>query len=172
MNRSGKPVAIAPHGDGEPVAPLASQAPHHVGLKRLAMAGATALVTAQIWTGAPLFALWVGSQFVGERTLSMGAVGIVVVVLAVLEFALALLLTWLNNTYDEISGRPRAERRARWLRSMRGEDEGYVSQRVGITPLERIVMLNVYVAVLLLAVWYVFFAGAPAATVCPTGTAC
>ncbi len=139
----------------------ASSPRRHVGVKRLAMAAATALATAQIWTGAPLFALWVGSQFVGTRALSMGAVGIVVVVLAVLEFALALLLTWLNNTYDEISGRPRTERRARWLRSMRAEDEGYVSQRVGVTPLERIVMLNVYVAVLLMVVWYVFFAGAP-----------
>jgi hypothetical protein len=129
------------------------------------MAAATAFVTAQIWTGAPLFALWVGSQFVGQRTLSMAAVGIVV-------FALALLLTWLSNTYDDISGRPRTERRARWLRSMRAEDEGYVSQRVGITPLERIVMLNVYVAVLLLAIWYVFFAGAPSPTICPTGTVC
>jgi hypothetical protein len=143
-----------------------------VGFKRLTMAAATAFVTAQIWTGAPLFALWVGSQFVGQRTLSMAAVGIVVVVLAILEFALALLLTWLSNTYDDISGRPRTERRARWLRSMRAEDEGYVSQRVGITPLERIVMLNVYVAVLLLAIWYVFFAGAPSPTICPTGTVC
>ena len=45
--------------------------------------------------------------------------------------------------------------------SMRAEDEGYVSQRVGITALERIVMLNVYVAVLVLVGWYVFFAGEP-----------
>jgi uncharacterized membrane protein (DUF485 family) len=136
------------------------------------MAAATAFVAANIWTGAPLFALWVGSQFVGQRALSMGAVCIVVVVLAILEFALALLLTWLNNTYDDISGRPRVERRARWLRSMRAEHEGFVSQRVGITPLERIVMLNVYVAVLVLVIWYVFFAGAPSPTVCPTGTVC
>ena len=56
--------------------------------------------------------------------------------------------------------------------SMRAEDEGYVSQRAGITALERIVMLNVYVAVLLLVVWYLFFAGAPAPTICPTGTVC
>jgi hypothetical protein len=144
----------------------------HVSITRLALAAATAFVTANIWTGAPLFALWVGSKFVGHHALSMGAVGIVVVVLAVLEFALTLLLMWLNNTYDEISGRPLVERRARWLRSMRGEPEGHVSQRAGITALERIVMVNVYVAVLTLVVWYVFFAGAPSPTICPTGTAC
>jgi hypothetical protein len=32
---------------------------------------------------------------------------------------------------------------------------------VGITALERVVMLNVYVAVILLAVWFAFFAGPP-----------
>jgi hypothetical protein len=130
-------------------------------LKRAGMAGLTAFVTVNIWTGCPLLALWVGSQAVGHRALSMGAVGLVVVVLAVLVFVFALALTWLNNVYDELVGRPRTERRARWLRSMRAEDEGYVSQRVGITLLERIVMINVYACVLLFAAWYVFLAGAP-----------
>jgi len=171
MIDSGTTGGLVPMGDGEGIAGAQVQTPH-LFLKRLAMAALTAFVAANIWTGAPLFALWVGSQFVGHRALSMGAVCIVIVVLAVLEFALALLLTWLNNTYDDISGRPRVERRARWLRSMRAEDEGYVSQRAGITALERIVMLNVYVAVLLLVVWYLFFAGAPAPTICPTGTVC
>jgi hypothetical protein len=133
-------------------------------LKRATMAGATAFVTANIWTCAPLLALWVGSQVVGKRALSMTAVGVVVLVLAVLEFVLALALTWLNNVYDEITGRPRAERRATWLRSMRAEAEGHISQRVGITLLERIVMINVYLAVLTLVVWYVFFAGPPSPT--------
>jgi hypothetical protein len=144
----------------------------HIALKRATMAGATAFVTANIWTGAPLLALWVGSGVVGQRALSMTAVGVVVVVLAVLEFVLALTLTWLNNVYDEITGRPRVERRSAWLRSMRAEAEGHISQRVGITLLERIVMINVYVAIIALAVWYVFFAGAPSANMCPTGTVC
>jgi hypothetical protein len=135
--------------------------PRHMALKRATMAAATAFTTVNIWTGAPMLALWIGSQAVGTKTLSMGAVGLVVVVLAAEVFALAVALSWLNNVYDELVGRPRAERRARWLRSMRAEDEGYVSQRVGITMLERIVMVNVYVAVTALAVWWVFFSGAP-----------
>jgi hypothetical protein len=130
-------------------------------LKRATMAGVTAFVTVNIWTGCPLLALWIGSQAVGQRSLSMGAVGLVVVVLAVLVFVFAVALTWLNNVYDELIGRPRGERRATWLRSMRAEAEGHVSQRVGITLLERIVMANVYIAVITLAVWYVFFAGPP-----------
>ena len=44
---------------------------------------------------------------------------------------------------------------------MRAESEGHVTQRVGITVLERIVMINVYVAVIGLVVWWVLFAGAP-----------
>lgn len=144
----------------------------HMTLKRATMAGATAFITANIWTGAPLLALWVGSKVVGQRALSMTAVGVVVVVLAVLEFVLAVALAWLNNVYDEITGRPRTERRATWLRSMRAEAEGHISQRVGITLLERIVMINVYVAVISLVVWYVFFAGPPSPLGCPTGTTC
>ena len=130
-------------------------------LKRVTMAAVTAFVTVNIWTGAPLVALWAGSEVVAERTLSMAAVGVVVFVLAVLEFGLALALTWLNNVYDELIGRPRTERRAPWLRSMRDVAEGHISIRVGITALERIVVLNVYVAVIGLTVWLVFFAGPP-----------
>ncbi len=131
--------------------------------KRMALAAATALLTVNIWTGAPIVALWVGSKAVGQRTLSMAAVGLVVVVLAMLVFVIVIALAWLDNTYDELIERPRAERRAPWMRSMRGESEGHISQRVGVTTLERIVVLNVYVAFTALAVWYVFFAGAPSA---------
>jgi hypothetical protein len=143
-----------------------TQATRLLALKRAGMAAATAFVAANIWTGCPLLALWIGSQAVGSQTLSMGAVGIVVVVLAVLVFAMALLLTWLNNVYDELTGRQRVERRSAWLRSMRAESERHVSQRVGVTALERIVMANVYIAVVTLVVWYVFFASAPAPTLC------
>jgi hypothetical protein len=154
-------VAISPdHRAAEP-----SDPPRFMTLKRATMAGASAFITVNIWTGAPLLALWVGSRVVGQRSLSMGAVGVVVVVLAVVEFAMALALTWLNNVYDELTGRPHVERRATWLRSMRAEAEGHVSQRVGITLLERIVVINVYVAVITLVIWYVFFAGPPSPTV-------
>ena len=143
-----------------------AQQPHQLTLKRIGMAAATAFVTANIWTGCPLLAVWVGSQAVGTNALSMGAVFIVVIVLAVLVFAMALLLTWLNNVYDGLIGRERVERRSAWLRSMRAESERHVSKRVGVTALERIVMLNVYVAVISLVVWYVLYAAPPAPTLC------
>ena len=134
--------------------------------RRLLLAGATAFIAVNIWTGCPLVALWVGSQAVGQGTLSMAAVCVVVVVLATLVFAMAVMLTWLNGVYAELTGCPRSEPRATWLRSMRAEGEDSASQRVGVTALERIVMINVYIAVITLVVWYVAFAGAPAPVLC------
>jgi hypothetical protein len=137
-------------------------------LKRAAMAGFTALVTVNIWTGCPLLALWVGSQAVGQRTLSMAAVGVVLVVLGGLEFAMLIALSWLISIYDELTGRPRAEPGAPWLRTLcRPEAEGQISRRAGITSLDGIVVINVYVAVITLVVWYLFFAPHPAPILCP-----
>jgi hypothetical protein len=129
--------------------------------KRLAMAAATAFITANVWTGCPLLALWAGSAVVGERQLSMQAVGVVVVVLVALELASLFALARLNDAYDKLIGRPHGEQRPRWLRSMRAEPEGYVSQRVGTTILEVIVVLNVYIAMTCLAVWWLFFSPPP-----------
>jgi hypothetical protein len=149
-------------GSGGLPAPAAADgrpAVDHLLAKRLLLAAATAFVTVNIWTGCPVLALWVGSQAVEERTLSMTGIFVVVITLAVLVFALAVVLGWLNNTYDELVGRPGIERRSPWLRSMRGEAEGHISQRVGVTLLERIVVANVYFVVIAFMVWLVFFAG-------------
>jgi hypothetical protein len=151
---------LVPPGPEKPAAAPRRPGPLFL-LKTLGLAAATAFVTVNIWTGCPLFALWVGAQVVGERRVTMTAIFVIVAVLGVLVFASAVALAWLNATYDMLTGRPHVERRPAWLRSMRAEAESKVSQRVGITPMERVVMLNVYVAVILLAVWYVFFAGPP-----------
>lgn len=147
------------YSDGR--APVESPAGRFMTLKRVALAALTAFIAVNIWTGAPLLALWVGSQFVQHGNLSMGAVGVVVGVLAVLVFTMAVALTWLNTIYGELTGHSQAERRSPWLRSMRGEADAEITQRVGVTALERIVMINVYIAVIALLVWYVLLAGAP-----------
>jgi hypothetical protein len=135
------------------------EAPRLLTLKRLAIAAATAFLSINLWTGAPLLALWVGSHSSDDTVLSMRAVFIVVLVLAMLVLVIAIVLTWLSNTYDELVGRPQSERRMPWLRSMRGEAEGHISARVGITLPERIVMTSVYLAVIALLIWFLFFAG-------------
>ena len=136
--------------------------PRHAMAKRLSMVAATAFLTINIWTGAPILALWVGSESSDQNALSMAAVGVVLLVLAVLVVLIALALTWLTNSYDELIGRPPGEHRATWLRSMRAEERSHVASKVGITALERVVMVSVYLATLTLVVWLIFFAGSMA----------
>ena len=130
-------------------------------LKRAALAAATAFLAVNIWTGAPLIALWVGSQVVGETVLSMKAVFVVVAVLSVLVFGMAIALAWLNDAYARLTGLPRREGRLTWLRSMEApeEEEQLVGMRVSV--LERIVMASVYLAVAVFLVWFFFLAGSP-----------
>jgi hypothetical protein len=121
------------------------------------MAAATAFIAINLWTGAPLLALWVGSHTSGSTVLSMQAVFVVVLVLALLLVPMVLALARLNEAYNALTGRPEGERRLRWLRSMntQAEDAG---DRTGVSALERIVMATVYVAVAALLVWFFFFA--------------
>ncbi len=152
------------HGLPPETHPLAPAPPRSRGelFKRTAMVGATAFLAINLWTGAPLVALWVGSQVVGRTVLSMAAVGVVVVVLAIEVFAMSMALAWLNNEYDRISGRRPGERRLPWLRGISGEEgieqPGYGA---GVTPLERVVMVSVYLAVLCFLLWFFLLAGAP-----------
>ena len=130
-------------------------------LKRAALAGATAFLAINLWTGAPLVALWVGSQVVGKTVLSMEAVFVVVIVLAALVFSMAMGLAWLSAEYDRLTGRVPGERRLTWLRSTRAEGIEEPGYGAGTSALERIVMTSVYLAVISFLVWFFFFAGAP-----------
>jgi hypothetical protein len=127
-------------------------------LKRIALTAATAFAAINIWTGCPLLALWVAAQVSGEHRITMPALGVFLVTIALLEGVTIVALSWLNDVYDDLTGRHRVERRSPWLRAMSEEAERHVSQRVGISLPERVVMIIVYLAVIALAVWYVFFA--------------
>jgi hypothetical protein len=135
--------------------------PHASLFKRVAMVAATAFLSINLWTGAPLFALWVGSRLVGRTTLSMQAVFVVVIVLAVLVFTMAMALAWLSSAYDELTGRSKGEGRLPWMRGMSAEGIEEPGYGAGITPLERIVMASVYLAVISFLVWFFVFAGSP-----------
>lgn len=130
-------------------------------VKRIALAAAAAFVTVNIWTGAPLVALWVGSQVAGPTGLSMTAVFVVVAVLAVLVLVLLVLLTRINQRYDRLVGRVVDRRVLPWMRSMRSERDAYVKEREGVSAIERVVVVSVAAAVLVFNVWFFFFAGSP-----------
>jgi hypothetical protein len=141
----------------------ADSAPARVSrLKRLTLLTATTLVSVNIWTGAPLLALWVGSRIVGRRAVTMGSVLLVVVLLVVFVTAMALTLTWLSARYDEMTQRPEGEQRiSPWLRSMRGEQDDLARAKLGTTPVEWIVTASTVLAIISLEVWFFFFAGSP-----------
>jgi hypothetical protein len=130
-------------------------------LKKIGLVTASALCSINLWTGAPLFAVWVGSKVQGNlNNLSMAAVFSVIAVLAVSVFLLALVLTWLNAKYDELTGRPPAARQTSpWLRSMRDEREENVRRKYGIGGVERVVVICAVAGVLAFEVWFFFFAG-------------
>jgi hypothetical protein len=163
IRRADSPLRQSSQGAGRPPN---RHRPRLFRTKRTGLAAATALVSLNVWTGAPLLALWVGSRFegwVGEGAgTSMRAVFVLVVVLAVLELALTLALTRLSAAYDELTGRPPAARQSSpWLRSMRGEREELARERQGISAVERLVVLSVVAAALAFEIWFFFFAGSP-----------
>lgn len=132
--------------------------------KRVAIAAATALMTLNIWTGAPLAAMWIGSKAAGSSSLSMLGVCVVVLALAAIDFGLTMALSWLNARYREIAGLPPAVKRSIGLRSVHAETQLQTEERRAMA-LERIVVANVYVAFVAFAVWYLFFAAAPSSLV-------
>src|ERR671915_1969893 len=111
-------------------------------LKKIGLVTASALCTINIWTGAPLFAVWVGSKVQGSlTTLSMTAVFSVIGVLAVVVAGLAFLLAQINRAYDDLTGRaPAARQTSPWLRSMRGEREADVRQKHGMSAIEKVMV--------------------------------
>jgi hypothetical protein len=130
-------------------------------LKKMGLVTASALCAINLWTGAPLFAIWVGSKVQGNlNNLSMTAVFTVIVILAVTVFALGYLLTWLNNKYDDLTGRPAVARQTSpWLRSMRDERDDAVQRKYGIGGVEKVVVLCAVAGVLAFELWFFFFAG-------------
>ncbi|HST56413.1 MAG TPA: hypothetical protein VLJ42_11060 [Solirubrobacteraceae bacterium] len=139
-----------------------AQPPRFQRFERVGLVSASALVALNIWTGCPLLALWIGSRLVGGDGLSMGAVFVVVIALSALELAMTIALTWMSTRYDERIARRFDQRRSSpWLRSMRGEREELIKGRLGVTPIEWVMMISVALAVITLETWFFFFAGSP-----------
>lgn len=137
------------------------EAPAGTKVKRAALLTATALVSINIWTGSPLFAVWVGSKVQGSfGSPKMEAVGAVIVVLGILLFASAWALSWLNAVYDQLTGRPAPKRRTYpWMESMRSERHQQVRREIGVSAVEKVVVASVVAAVLAVEIWFFFFAG-------------
>ena len=127
-------------------------------MKRLALAAAMAVVTLNVWTGAPLAALWVGSRVQSHSQASMTGIAVVAIVLAIICFLLLRLLRVLGERYDRLVGAaPTVRSHVSWLRSMRGERPEYEGVTPTVTMAERIAIVAVVLAFALLEVWFFFF---------------
>jgi hypothetical protein len=127
-------------------------------LARIALAGLTAVLAINLWTGAPIFAIWVGSRVQKGTGLSMSTVLVVMAVLAACVTLLVLALTRVEAAYKTVTGQETHRRTAPWLRSMRGE-RPELAQREGLTGFETGLAAAVVLGVIAFEGWFFFFAG-------------
>lgn len=125
---------------------------------RIALAGLTAVLAINLWTGAPLFAIWVGSRVQKGTGLSMTTVMVVMVVLAVCVTLLVLALTRVEAAYKTVTGQATHRRTSPWLRSMRGERPDLAHQE-GLTGFEKGLAAAVVLGAIAFEGWFFFFAG-------------
>jgi hypothetical protein len=132
-------------------------------LTRVGLVAAMAVTSLNVWTGAPLLGLWVGSRLAGDSGTSMLGVGAAAVTIFAAAIALTMLLGRLSAAYDDATGRERGVRRhVPWLRSMRGErphEGGGDAPR--LTPLDYILVGGVVICFLLFEYWFFFLSGSP-----------
>jgi hypothetical protein len=125
---------------------------------RAALAGLTAVLAINLWTGAPLFAIWVGSRVQKGTGLTMSTVLVVMAVLAACVTVLVFALTRVEAAYKTVTGQETQRRTAPWLRSMRGESDELIHQQ-GLTGFEKGLAAAVVLGVIAFEGWFFFFAG-------------
>jgi hypothetical protein len=129
-------------------------------LERIAIVAAMGVVTLNIWTGAPLLGLWVGSRVAPDSGISMLAVFVIAVVIGATAWALLLLLGRLQLAHARLSGRPVTRRQTTWLKPMSGQrtrGKGGVSPP--LTATDYVVVGVVILAIAAFEIWFFFFAG-------------
>jgi hypothetical protein len=129
-------------------------------LQRAALLAAMAVVAVNIWTGSPLLALWVGSRVVGEGSLTMGAVAVVIGCMLATSFVLIKLLGVLGERHDRLLGLPPAPRRQQpWMRSLSGERPSEQRRRAHVSALDVVLVATVLLAAIVFEVWFFFYSG-------------
>lgn len=125
---------------------------------RIGLAALTALLAVNLWTGAPLLAIWIGSRVQGGTGLTMSAVGVVLGVLAGTVTLLVMALVRVEAAYKFLSGEPNVRRTAPWMRSLRDERPELAVRR-SLSGFEKSLIVTVVLAVGAFEVWFFLFAG-------------
>jgi hypothetical protein len=134
-----------------------------VRLERVWLVAAMALATLNIWTGAPLLGLLIGSRLTGGERITMLSVAATAVIMLALCLGMVRVLAALSARHDVLTGRQATVRRhTPWLRSMSGERPHDVPGGVPtLTALEYLLVGSVVLAVVLFEVWFFFYSGSP-----------
>jgi hypothetical protein len=128
-------------------------------LQRLMLLALMALAAVNLFTGAPMFAIWVGSRVQGDSGgLSMTAVFTVVVVMALVCWALVWALSVMGARHDELTGQPAGRRRqSPWMRPFNSPSGR--KRETSLSALDKILVGAVVLAGLAFETWFLFFAG-------------
>ena len=134
-----------------------------VRIERIGLVVGMTLATVNIWTGAPLLALWVGSRIQGGAgTTKMSTIFAIAATLFAVCLVLIRVLAAMDDAYGRVSGRKaRVQRHLPWLRSMRGERPHEHSTDKHLSPLEFVLVVSVVVVVLAFEIWFFFFSTSP-----------
>lgn len=128
--------------------------------RRVALTTGALVASVNVWTGAPLLAVWVGSKVQGTSGVKMSALFVVVGVLIVAELVLVYALTWINAHYDRLMGRDKLVRRPPpWRSSLSSEREDVVRREEGLSAIERVVSISVAAGLAAFQIWFFFFSG-------------
>jgi hypothetical protein len=126
--------------------------------KRLLLVALMALASVNLFTGAPLFAIWVGSRVQGDSgSLSMTAVLSVVVVMALVCSALVWALNRMGAAHDALAGRPVERRQTTWMKPFNAGSAR--AQRTSLRALDKILVGAVVLGGLAFEAWFFFLAG-------------
>ena len=118
------------------------------------------VVTLNIWTGAPLLGLWVGSKVAPDSGISMLSFFAVAAVIGAAAFILLQLLGVLQAAHARASGRELARRQTSWLKPMSGaRTRGKGAVAPPLTATDYVVIGAVVLAVAAFEAWFLLFAG-------------
>jgi hypothetical protein len=131
-------------------------------IRRLLLGAGVAIAALNIWTGAPLLALWIGSRLQPGTQATMSSVFLVAFLLALFCSMLVWAMGRLSAAYDRARGAPPPPRQqAPWMRSMRGERTKDLKRDRPATGPEKIMIAVVVLAVLAFEGWFFFLASSP-----------
>jgi hypothetical protein len=135
------------------------RAKHAKHAKRLGLMALMSLAAVNLFTGAPLLAVWVGSRVQGDggSGLSFAALLAVVAVLAVVCFALVWALNRLGAAHDAVAGRPAVRRQTTWMKPFNSTPAHATG--TSLRALDKVLVGAVVLAGLTFEAWFFFFAG-------------